>query len=281
MNSKGLAHWDAMTAQWSRIGPPLRPCPEDLALMRELVARYAAEPGRSSDGLLLGVTPEIATQDWGSPMRLLAADNSYAMVASTWPGNTPLRSAICADWLRLPLRQASFDVVLADGSLSTQVFPDGYEKLGGVLANCLKPGGMFIVRAFCRPPVAESVDEVFTDLRQRRIGSFHAFKWRLAMAVQGVNPAQGVRLADIWDAYLQHVPDHGAMAAISGWPVGTIATIDVYRGSPARYTFPSQEETASALARHFAWVDSKTGSYELADRCPLLAFKSSQAGSRS
>ena len=272
MSQNSFGHWQAVALLWNRIGAPLRPCPEDAALMRECVLRYAAKGRDALDGLPLGVTPEIASQEWGCRMRLVAVDHVYAMVAGIWPGNTPWRSAICADWLRLPLRAAAFDLALADGSLTTQPFPAGYGKLAAALSTCLKPEGIFIARAFCRPAETESVENVFTLLRQGRIRSFHAFKWRLAMAVQGDNPGRGACLADIWEAYRRRIADHVDLVAETGWPREEIATIDTYRDSRVCYSFPSEDETVAAMSEHFTCVERREGHYELAERCPTLAF---------
>jgi len=272
MDDNQAAVWRANAVNWSRIGQPLRPCAEDIALMRACVLRQVAGKDGKLRSLLLGVTPEIATLDFGRPMHLVAADISLTMICSVWPGDTPVRQAVCADWLRLPLLQGVFDLVLADGSLSILPFPKGYGLLGAVIAACLKPGGAFIVRAFCRPEIAEPVEAVMADMRARRIGNFNVFKWRLAMAVQGDNSSRSVCLADIWETCRHHVGNHEALAAATGWPIDVIGAIDGYRNSEARYSFPTVSETIQALAQHFDCVEQLSGHYELAERCPSLVF---------
>ena len=272
MDESQATVWRANAVNWSRIGPPLRPCAEDIALMRDCVQRQVAGKDGELRSLLLGVTPEIATLDFGRPLHMVAADNSLMMIGSVWPGNTPVHQVICADWRRLPLRQGVFDLVLADGSLSMQSYPEGFGLLGAGIAACLKPGGAFIVRAFCRPEIAEPVEAVFADMRARRIGNFNVFKWRLAMAVQGDHPSRAVCLADIWETCRRHVGNHEALAAATGWPIDVIGAIDAHRNSEVRYSFPAVSETIQALAQYFDCVEKLSGHYELAERCPLLVF---------
>jgi len=271
-------HWPAHARQWAHVGSPLRPCEEDLHLMRQSVVQRFREqaPSRPLDGLLLGVTPEIASLDWQLPVNLCAVDHSKDMIQAVWPGDSDSRQAICADWLHLPWEGSTFDIAVGDGCLTLMNYPDDYVRLGASVAACLKPDGLFLIRLFCRPESAETVDAVFDDLWSRRIGNFHVFKWRLAMALQGNCSTYGIRVADIWETYHERIPDPSALAAITGWPIEEIMTINVYRGSQAIYTYPRVEEVIDALSGQFSCVEQKTGHYELAERCPLLVLQPSR-----
>jgi SAM-dependent methyltransferase len=195
------------------------------------------------------------------------------MIASVWPGNSPLRQAVCADWLRLPFDAETFDFAVGDGCLTTLAYADGYAQLAASVARCLKPGGIFLIRLFCRPAVAEPLESVFADLRNGRIGNFHVFKWRLAMALQGDDAQRGVRLADIWETYHAHVADAALLAQQTGWPLAEIMTIDAYRGAASSYSYPTADEAMDKLAPYFSHVDLWTGGYELAERCPTLILR--------
>jgi SAM-dependent methyltransferase len=221
---------------------------------------------------LLGVTPELACCAWDPPLELVAVDRSAAMIAAVWPGDTPARRAVCGDWFDLPFEPATIDVAMGDGCFSLLDYPGGYRQLGRSLARVVAGGGLFCIRLFCRPERAELPDAVFEDLFARRIANFHAFKWRLAMALHGDDVQRGVVLADIWNAFRERVPAPPALAAHTGWPLPEISTIDNYRDAPASYTYPTVAEVRRVLDPDFELLGEQRGSYALAERCPELSF---------
>ncbi len=179
-----LSHWNKHARQWAYVKAPLRPSKEDIVSIQQALDRHF--PNRTSlDALLLGVTPELASNGWLPAFKLLAVDNTLAMIQGVWPKDNEHRHAICGDWLQLPVRDACMDVALIDGGLPAIPFPDAYRVLGTQLRRVLKPGGLFVTRIFARPENAETVGDVLAALQNREIGNFHVFKWRLAMALQG------------------------------------------------------------------------------------------------
>lgn len=270
--------FDRHAQNWGLLGSPLRPCAEDMRLMQSCFGKWhsAYRPAPSTaplKALLLGVTPEIAVQDWGVPVDLTAVDISQAMIAAVWPGDTPERHALCADWMKMPVAEHGFDMLMADGVFTLLDYPAGYAGLAQAIRRCLKHDGLFLLRAFCRPATAESLTHIFEDLWNKRIGSFHAFKWRLAMAIQGDDIRQGVAVARIWETCHANISGYEHLAQVTGWPVEVIATMDAYRGSVAIYTFPDMNELIEAAAPYLTCTHHETDSYELAERCPLLCFK--------
>ena len=130
---------------------------------------------------------------------------------------------------------------------------------------------MLSVRFYVRPERPEAPGRIFDDLEQGRIGSFHVFKWRLAMALhRGLE--EGARVADVWKAWSERVPDAGALARRTGWPMEVIRTMDAYRDVPATYTFPTLEEARATLSGAFDEIDCRFPTYELGERCPTLSF---------
>jgi SAM-dependent methyltransferase len=265
-------HWPLHALQWSRIGPPLRPVAEDLAPVARALSLLLPR-ARPLRALLLGVTPELATFAWPAGTALLAVDRSLPMIREVWPaeGRPALASAAQGDWRALPVRDGSVDLLAADGCLS--IFDwSGYEAVLESLHRALAPGGLVALRLFTTPAQREDVGEVGRDLWAGRIGSFHAFKWRLAMALQprGRGALPEVRLADVFDAFTALCPDRHALAARLGWREETIDTIDAYRGAVARYSFPPLSFLRPVLARRFVERACATPSYELGERCPTL-----------
>lgn len=104
------------------------------------------------------------------------------------------------------------------------------------------------------------------------IGSFYAFKWRLAMALHGPAAADGVRLADIWQAWHEARVDTKELVTRFGWAAESIATIDNYCGIATRYTFPTLDEVREVFAPLFCEQDCFFPEYELAKCCPIKVF---------
>ncbi len=265
-------HWAAIARQWGHQGPPLRPHPDDIALMSAAAASAVGAGSGERRLLLLGVTQEIATAEWPFPARLFAADHAFGMISALWPGNRPARQVACADWRRLPLADGSMDVALGDGCLSAMPFPQPAREFSREVRRVLKQDGLLVLRLFCRPAATESVEDVNAALRDGRIGSPHVFRWRLAMAVQGDDPARGARLSEIWDAYRAMVPDAVDLTRRFGWPAEALALFEHYRARDARYSFPSIEEVVQAMPE-FSLFAAAHGRYELAERCPVVSLR--------
>jgi SAM-dependent methyltransferase len=266
-------HWNKHAAQWDWIGSPLRPDLQDIQMAGQALRVWEkTKPGRAPQALLLGVTPELAIMDWPSGTQLIAVDHSRAMIGGVWRSAVQESTAVCANWTALPLPNASRDFIAGDGCFSALSFPGQYRAMVAELRRVIREDGMLLMRFFTRPAAPEAVTGVFDDLIGGRIGNFHAFKWRLAMALHGTLDV-GVRLADIWDAWHQAVPAPDQLASSLGWPLQSVLTIDAYRGVDTRYTFPTLVESRAALAGTFAEVECRFPSYELGDRCPTLMFR--------
>lgn len=261
-----ISHWDSHARQWSFIGSPLRPCAEDIRLITD-----ACMVGKASRILLLGVTPELANYPWPDDAQLTAADLHLDMIKHCWAGNTTTRNAVCADWLLPPFNNHQFDNVIGDGCLTLLNYPDQYRELSRAMHRVIAPNGVWVMRQFCRPANAESIETVRDDLWKGRIGNVHVLKWRIAMAVHSDRCDSGVVLDDVWQAYRDVVPDSKVLEDRFGWDLRAIATLDNYRGSQSRYTFPTADEIAHAMPE-FKVRMIGYGRYELAERCPVLSM---------
>lgn len=266
-------HWNKHAQQWQWIASPLRPAPADIQLLgAELRRWYAAHPVPSPQAVLLGVTPEIALMDWPPGTRLVAIDHNAAMIRSVWPGAQAGHAALCAEWSDPPLPPASQHIVVGDGCFCTLATRDEYGATVRAVRRILHGDGILLIRFFIRPDVAEPVGRVFDDLLNARIGNFHAFKWRLAMALHG-SLDQGVKLADIWDAWHAAVAEPADLALRLNWPLPAVLTIDAYRRVATRYTFPTLAEARAAFIDAFEETACWFPDYELGERCPTLAFR--------
>jgi SAM-dependent methyltransferase len=262
-------HWEQHAKQWRFVGLPLRPSREDVRIMEGLARRYGQAPRMLA--LLFGVTPELAAMDWPDGTRLLAVDRSEGMIRHVWPqsGMGIASHMIRGDWNALPIRGGSLDMVIGDGFYTPLNYPQDYLRLGAELVRVLRPGGLYLIRAFIRPDVPETIRAIKADLFAARIGSFHAFKWRLAMALHG-SLQEGVQLSEVWNQWHAMRCEADQAGVSLSWPAEEIATIDAYRGVAARYTFPTLAELRDVLQPHFIEKECHIPGYELGGRCPIL-----------
>jgi len=271
---KAAGYWEQRAKGWDLIGPPLRPSPEDIGIMAGMIDAWHREAEvESPNVLILGVTPEIATMKWPPGTRVLAVEISLSMIRDVWPGSrVPYGTAVCADWLTMPVEDGSFDAAVGDGSISLLSYPQGLRQLSAELLRVLRPGGLFVVRIFSMPDQPEAPETVFEELWAGRIWNFNAFKWRLAMALHE-DPSRGVTFSHIWDVWNRAVPEPELLAQTLGWPREVIRTMDAYRQRETRYTFPRVAEVCEVLSPHFKMEACVYPDYADGRRYPTLLFR--------
>src|SRR5688572_13341133 len=230
-------------------------------------------PSSSAVALLLGVTPEIARLASTLGIRMLAVDRTLEMIQLIWP-RTELRdgAAVCGDWTTIPLPNRSVSCVVGDGCFTLLRHPDGYRRIFAEMHRLLIPGGRFAMRFFCRPIEREALAQIEDDLTNRRIGNIHVLKWRVAMALQNTIQ-EGVAVDKIWHAISAMVPDRDQLGRVMGWSRNEIDTFDVFRGSPATFTFPTLDEIREISGLHFLEASIHVPSYELGPLCPTVVYK--------
>jgi hypothetical protein len=225
--------------------------------------------------LLLGVTPELRGMGWPNDAELLACDHSRLMIDNLWhcaefPGKCAV--PVCADWQAMPLPDASRNIAVGDGWAS-MLTPDALRRVVGELRRVLETGSLLATRLYLFPQHAGNPADIAAAALSGEMRSFHAFKWRFAMAVQGDDTLRGVRLADIWDCFTSLLPDRTLLSNRTGWPLDTIATIDSYRGAQGRYYYHRLDTYLSLLEPAFEIVSIDYPGYELGERCPVIAAK--------
>ncbi|MCC7273122.1 MAG: methyltransferase domain-containing protein [Alphaproteobacteria bacterium] len=267
-------NWSQASRQWASLGSPLRPSSQDIEACERAIARHAVARSRRFSSLLLGVTPELASCRWPPGTRLVAVDNSPVMIAALWPapGVPAGAQAICGDWRSLPLEGGSIDAVVGDGCYATLTFPGDGEALGREVVRLLRPDGLFAIRVFLRPERAERLADLRAAVAAGRVGSVHALKWRIAAAVQPAT-REGVRLADIWEAWQTFAPAVAPLVGQPGWRTDEVGSLMRYRDNATRYYFPTVGEFRDVAHRFFVEAGCTHGSYELAERCPTFVLR--------
>jgi Methyltransferase domain len=243
-----------------RLKPPL--CPD-----AQIVAAYArAIEGHDAQVLLMGVTEELA--DLGKTTT--AIDISRTMIADAWPGDTEKRKAVRGNWLDMPFGNREFTAAIGDGVLAAVRLSD-YAALAAQFAKVLVPGARIALRLYETPEPGETVAQVRDAAIGGRIAGFHAFKWRLAMAITSESTSAAVPVALVHETFERAFPDRDALASATGWSLDEISEIDAYAGKVFVYQFPTRRELLAHLPASFAGAQFvSSGDYELAERCPIL-----------
>jgi SAM-dependent methyltransferase len=266
-------YWDGLARAYAALGSPLRPTREEIETMERAVAAYAAGEGdRRLQGLMLGVTADIATMQWPTRCSVLAVDLSREMIRSVWPGDIAgVRRAVCGNWMRLPTRPSSRDIAIGDGSMNCVSYPDGFRAVAASVFTALKSDGIYVVRCYAQLKRKEEPAAVMESLAGRENPSFHHFKFRLLMAMQR-NVREGVAVDEVYRYCAKYRLDPAVVAATQGWDVEAIRAIELYRDAPTVHFFPTLAEQRAILREYFDELSCSTGAYALGERCPILVL---------
>ncbi|NNM30662.1 MAG: class I SAM-dependent methyltransferase [Akkermansiaceae bacterium] len=265
--------WAAHAAHWNRLGPPLRPCREDLDRMVRAWTDSlpAGIPSRRVDVLSLGVTPEFAAFRWAPETSITAIDSSGDMIRAVWPGEGPHRRAVQGDWLQTPFADESFDLAVCDAGLTQLAAEHQVKALGRELRRVLRPDGRVVMRHFAGAEDDERIEDLVASAETGGVGSFHELKLRLLFAMAHGDPGRCVRLGDAWTTFERLFPDRPRLASRLGCAPEIVGTIDAYRDRDAHYAFPPLREVAQAF-ESFDLQLGPRGDYPLAERCPVFSL---------
>jgi SAM-dependent methyltransferase len=263
-------HFQRLVKTWSQFGPPLRPSPEDSAVVQRLVDGLPA----GARAVLLGLTPEIVACRWPRSAQLTAVDHSEGMVRMLWRPEAapPGARAVIGDWRNLPFEPESVDFVVGDAVTALMPFPGGWHDFVREVRRVLKPSGRFVMRAFLRPQQAESAEAIGAALERDEVETIHALKLRLLAAVHG-RSGTGSRLGDAWELW-KTMPAPGRLGS-PGWTEGELESMEAYRGMDTRYYLATHGELVDVYAPAFVAIESVAGRHSIGDRCPTLVFRRS------
>lgn len=261
------SHWNIHANQWNNIGIPLRPSSCDIQIVSSWIQEIMSVPSPSFNVLILGATPELAEISWPEHTNLFAVDANLTMMQSQLlQKKYPFKSV--ANWLQLPLPDSSINLVIGDGCY-TMLAEKEYDILSNEIVRVLHPEGHFFMRFFMRPEENESIELIQADFLAGKINNFHILKWRIAMALHN-SLEQGVCLNDIWNTWNKYFKCHTNYLS---WPQQIINTIDAYKNSSTRYTFPSFHEINLKLGHQFKQLEVRIPDYSLGERCPIFKLK--------
>jgi SAM-dependent methyltransferase len=268
------SYWQHLAAAYELLGSPLRPLPEDIGIFEGAVDTWAAaHPGDQPRTLVLGATPAIALMRWPAATTLIAADESYAMMRTAWPGDrAPTRFGVCANWFRLPLLFLSVHLAIGDGSLNCVRHPEAANAVCQSLRGLLTGDGLLLLRCYVRPEEPERPEQIFDDMFGGAILTFSQFKFRLYLAMPQ-DLRSGVALDDVYRLWASYSIEPARVAALTHWPLPEIQTIEALRDSSTVHTFPTLAEFRCLLHEHFDEAGMVTPSYPLGGHCPIFILR--------
>ncbi len=258
------SHWDNYAEKWKRVTSPLRPSTDDIDIYKTLIYNIAAKHD-SLKVLLLGTTTEIIELSWPNGADLHVIEKSPSMVKTLWNPLCP-HKCVLGDWFYMPVKSNSIDVVIGDGCYTTLGEPALYYCLNKEIRRVLKEDGNLFIRFFISPEDKENISQVLKTADD----NFHAFKWRLAMALQTSFEA-GIVLMDIWNEWISLSKKNIELQ--SKWDKHSVDTIHIYKNIKAKYSFPTMQELNPIMNKRFLEISINQGSYSLSERCPIIHYK--------
>jgi ubiquinone/menaquinone biosynthesis C-methylase UbiE len=130
--------------------PHFAPSDEILAIVRERLATFVAERGRSCLAVILGATPELADIALTAGCRVVRIDSNPAMFEAAARrqvvADRNQETLIIGDWLHMhEIRDDEADIVLGDSSLNNVPHED-MPRLFAELVRITRPGSVLAFR---------------------------------------------------------------------------------------------------------------------------------------
>ena len=280
MSNKSMSPQDLWSKKLSmkyRGGLPLRPPSEVTNCMHKIISQLMLRKKMSKERInlvLLGVTPEITNLPWAKNVTLKAFDKNKDMIKYVWEAPKKIASQVKQSlWQEIPLESNSADFIIGDGC--TTQFPNKktYRDFFKEQHRIIKKDGFLLLRCFLNTQKQEHFDGIIKDIKKGNIQYFGTLKWRIAMAILGKNKTFSIRVKKIHAVFEKLFEDRSFLTRFGGWDKKIINSIDTYKDSDAKYTFPSIQEFEKLISPQFKIVKFYYPKYELTKRCPILLMK--------
>lgn len=236
--------WARHAEAWEHVRPPLRPSARDIMIYEDGVAHLIGQC-KMPRVLMLGCTPELLLMKWPLDTRITCLEQSPAMAEKVYRKTVAYMSEDVhsrikgGNWFNAAAMfgPGEFDLVIGDGCY-TQLVAEEYAGLGQQLSMVMAPHAHFIHRFFVKVHDEDPESVLATLTRPFCYESFSEFKLRFLLSKQRSFQA-GVRLSDVYD----HWHSFNVAAAFTGvkpqhYSSRERDTIEHYRGSEKRYSFP-------------------------------------------
>jgi len=142
--------WNAMARLWASYPAPAKPSPVEIKFYENKIKELLLK-NKNPHALVLGATPELRNLLAKYHIRTTLMDNnkiSIRAMTQLMKRKNPKERATVGDWLKMPFRRNSFDLVLSDSSQDNIKFSE-FNKFFNLIYKILKPGGYWFFGAIC------------------------------------------------------------------------------------------------------------------------------------
>lgn len=183
--------WKGIASDWNNyFAPPSRISNGELKKYKEWIARVNKRR-KPLSALVLGATPELRDALVESGYKLCSIDINIEMFLAMdglLKHKSSTETLVKANWLDNPFPEGYFDLVVGDAVLPNVP----WEERGNLLAEVkrvLKPGGVFLTRAFCAPDKRRfrSVDEIMVHFSKKKPNAQSALEMVLELQLLDYN----------------------------------------------------------------------------------------------
>jgi|WetSurSiteA1Bulk_404760.scaffolds.fasta_scaffold13784_2 hypothetical protein len=268
-------YWSIRASRPKAAIPPGRPSLDDL----QLFSKYAenlqnAQSASGKRGLVLGSTRQ--TLDWCRERGLRVAmmdfcDPIAQNIQSAHPDWQDLH-IIIDDWLSTAEKDGAFCWAAGDGVIATLGQGRDAVRLFRQIYRLLLPGSLVILRNFIRPDPTPASADLFAKLETGEIRSSSAFRIQLAQSLQP-SFAQGVATREVYRTLLESGVLEGSFREKHAWNDGQMTALDSYQTEEVFLCYPTLAELRSLADPFFEELDISYGSYEMAELCPTLLYR--------
>jgi len=275
--------WKSQIDLLKAMTPPLRPHTSEVALVAEVATALQGAMGNSDFRvLLLGLTQEIVHMDWPSGTLLTAVDRSEAMIRHFWPGDIPgKRTLVNSDWFDMPFGKPGFHLIVGDGVLNFQPFPDGFRAFLEHLRSFLYPGGQLCARVFTQLEIPESTESLMDEFSRSEKVNYYEFRYRYATSLQktAMEGFDGTKetLDRSFESHGIPLSELYAKSQFTPPDVPNVKPGDKDECFPVYY--PTAAEFLQACPPGLEVVSKLTGSHTLAYRTPIFVLQRMDAQS--
>lgn len=257
-----MTQWPKHSANWNRLGPPLRPTACVIKVMKEAVA-----PGPV---LMLGVTPEI----YRAFDHITAVDRDQSMIDRVWLGDTDTKCVTVGDWMDMDWPHNTFSGIVGDCAIPMLGNLAVVTEFQQRCYHWLKPGGTVAFRLMERPQQDVTLGDIERDLSQPAAMNFHAFKWRMGQCVAAMNQNSATASADIRILFQTLGYDRDRLCHVTGWDHDAVDSIDLYHNATQVVLFALRQEYIDTIPNHAQDVEFITNDdYDLCEFTPILIWR--------
>jgi hypothetical protein len=180
-----------------------------------------------------------------------------------------------SDWFDMPFEKPGFHLIIGDGVLNFQPFPDRFHAFLVHLRAYLYPGGQLCARVFTQLDLPESTESLMDEFRRSEKVNYYEFRYRYATSLQqtAMDGFDGTK-ETLDRSFESHGIPLSELYAKSGFTPPDVPTVkpgDSDECHPVYY--PTEAEFLQACPSGLKVVSKLTGLHTLANRTPIFVLQ--------